>query len=109
MIRSELVDVVYRSHGGLSRADAQGLLDLILDLIKSKLAAGEKVDIPGFGSFEIVRSMPREGRHPVTGRRFRVPGGRSLVFRPSRRLEEQLNESADAPGTASPDAAGGAA
>jgi nucleoid DNA-binding protein len=91
MIRSELVDAVYRSHGGISRAEAQGLLDLILDVIKSRLAAGEKVEIPGFGSFEIAPAPPREGRHPVTGRAFRVPQGRALVFRPSRKLKDQLN------------------
>ena len=99
MIRSELVDAVYRSHGGISRAEAQGLLDLILDLIKSKLGAGERVEIPGFGSFEIAPTLPREGRHPVTGRSFRVPGGRALVFRPSRKLKEQLN----ATGAAAPE------
>jgi DNA-binding protein HU-beta len=91
MIRSELVDAIHRSHGGISRAEAQDLLDLILDLIKSRLGAGEKVDIPGFGSFEIVASLPREGRHPVTGRRFRVAAGRSLVFRPSRKLQDELS------------------
>ena len=92
MTRSELVDVVYRRHGGISRREAQELVDLILNLIKDRLAAGERVEIPGFGSFEIVQVTARRGRHPVTGREFEVAGRRSLVFRPSRVLKRRLNE-----------------
>ena len=91
MTRSELAEVVYRRHGGISRREAQGLVDLILGLIKHRLVAGERVDIPGFGSFQIVRGAERAGRHPVTGRRIRVPGRRRLEFRPSRLLSRRLN------------------
>ena len=92
MTRSELVDVVYQRHGGISRREAQAHLDLILNLIKDRLAAGERVEIPGFGSFEIVKAAGRVGRHPVTGRKFKVPGRRSLAFRPSRLLQQSLNQ-----------------
>lgn len=91
MTRSELVEVVYQRHGGISRREAQELLDLILKLIKDRLVAGERVEIPGFGSFDVTRMAGREVRHPVTGRRMRVGGRRSLVFRPSRLLKRHLN------------------
>ena len=91
MTRSELVEVVYQRHGGISRREAQELLDLMLRLIKDRLVAGERVEIPGFGSFDVTRSADREVRHPVTGGRLRVGGRRNLVFRPSRLLKRHLN------------------
>jgi integration host factor subunit alpha len=92
--RTQLVEELYRRHGGLSRREAQELVDLILRVIRDRLAAGERVEITGFGAFEVRASAPREGRHPVTGRRFRVAGRRSLVFRPSRSLKDELNAEA---------------
>ena len=92
MTRSELAEVVYRQHGGISRREAQALLDLILGLIRDHLAAGERVEIPGFGCFEVSWAGARGGRHPVTGRRFRVARRRTLTFRPSRGLEQRVNE-----------------
>ena len=94
MTRTELVEAVYRRHGGISRREAQGLVDLILRLIRDRLAAGERVEIQGFGSFEVRWTAPRVGRHPVTGRKFRAASRRSLSFRPSRLLEEELNAEA---------------
>jgi integration host factor subunit alpha len=94
MTRTELVEELYQRHGGLSRREAQELVDLILRVIRDRLAAGERVEITGFGSFEVRQSPPRAGRHPVTGRPFRVAGRRSLVFRPSRTLRDELNAEA---------------
>lgn len=91
MTRSELVEAVYRRHGGISRQEAQELLNLILNLIKSHLAAGERVEIAGFGSFRVAGSAARVRRHPVTGRPARTPGGRTLEFRPSPVLSRSLN------------------
>lgn len=91
MTRSELVEAVYRRHGGISRQEAQELLNLILNLIKSHLAAGQRVEIAGFGCFEVAARGARVRRHPVTGRRVRVSGPRDLVFRPSRVLARSLN------------------
>ena len=93
MTRSELVDEVHACHGGLSRREAQEIVDIILDLIARRLAAGERVDVSGFGSLSVVASAAREGRHPVTGRRFRVAPAKHLQFRPSRQLREKVEGS----------------
>ena len=91
MTRTELVEVVYRRHGGISRREAHDLLDLILHLIKDRLAAGERVEIPGFGAFEVTRTPDRVVRHPVTGRALKLGGRKGLAFRPSRLLKQHLN------------------
>jgi nucleoid DNA-binding protein len=92
MTRSQLVEVVYQRHGGISRREAQALVDVIFRLIRTRLVAGERVEISGLGSFAVEPARAREGRHPVTGRPFRTVAGRSLVFRASRVLKESLNE-----------------
>lgn len=97
MTRAELVELVYQRHGGLSRREAQDILDIILRLIRDRLARGERVEIAHFGSFELTSSAPRQVRHPVTGRRFRVGAKRNLIFRPARALREGMNP-VEAPG-----------
>ena len=94
MTRIELANAVYERHGGISRREAREIVQVILDIMRDRLAAGERVEIPGFGSFEVRWAPPRTGRHPVTGRRFQVSGRRSLVFRPSRLLKRDLNATA---------------
>lgn len=87
------MELVYQRHGGVSRREAQDLVDLILRLIRDRIAAGERVEIANFGCFELSAAPAREGRHPVTGRRFRVPGRRQLIFRPARALRDRVNAS----------------
>ena len=94
MTRLELANAVYERHGGISRREARDLVELILRIMRDKLAEGERVEIPGFGSFEVRWSPPRSGRHPITGRSFRTMGGRTLVFRASRLLKRELNAEA---------------
>ncbi len=91
MTRAELVDRVYQRHGGVSRREAQELVDIILGVIRDRLVRGESVAMAGFGTFEVAVSPTREGRHPVTGRALRIPGRRHLVFRPSRAFRDRLN------------------
>lgn len=91
MTRAELVELVYQRHGGMSRREAQDILDLILRLIRDRLASGERVEITNFGSFELTESAPRQVRHPVTGRRLRVSAKRNLIFRPARALRDGIN------------------
>ena len=91
MNRSELTDIVYERHGGMSRKEASELVNLILRLIRQRLLDGEKVEITGFGSFRISRKRERRGRNPQTGERIAIPARRSLTFRASRLLKDDLN------------------
>lgn len=98
MTRTDLIDAVYQRHGGISRREAQDLVEMIFARVTATLVAGQRVEIVGFGTFEVVASAVRAGRHPVTGRRFAVAPTRSLQFRPSRRLRAQVNETPDLSG-----------
>ena len=91
MTKADLVDVVYRVHGGLSRKESTAVVEQLIGAIKNVPLGGEKVQISGFGSFEVVRRRSRKGRNPQTGEVIAIDARQSLVFRPSKILVETLN------------------
>ena len=94
MTKLDLVDVVYQCHGGISRRESGKIVERLLESMKGELADLGRVQISGFGRFEVVRRRPRKGRNPKTGEEIRIDAKQSLVFRPSRVLVERLNEAA---------------
>lgn len=86
MTKADLARVVYESHGGLTNREALRIVDLLFELIKKRLMAGESVRIVGFGTLEVVSRRKRRGRNPITGEAIEVAGRRALVFRPSRSM-----------------------
>jgi nucleoid DNA-binding protein len=78
---------VYEAHGGMSYADAQKIVDLILDTIKARLTRGEKVLLSGFGCFRVVPRKDRKGINPKTGESIMIPGRKAIRFKPSRYLK----------------------
>ena len=84
MIKADLAHLVHEIHGGISYSEAQEIVDLILETIKSSLGAGEKVKLTGFGTFEVIERKARFGRNPQTGERILLPPSRYVG--PSDRL-----------------------
>lgn len=91
MTKADLVDAVYRVHGGLSREESAVVVELLIGAIKKVLVRGDRVQISGFGCFEVVRRRSRKGRNPQTGEVIAIEARQSLVFRPSKILVETLN------------------
>lgn len=91
MTKADLVEVVYRIHGGLSRKESADVVEQLIGSIKKVLLDGGKVQISGFGSFEVVTRRARKGRNPQTGEVIAIDSRQSLVFRPSKILVETLN------------------
>lgn len=91
MTKADLVDAVYRVHGGLSREESAVVVEQLIDAIKKVLLRGDRVQISGFGCFEVVRRRSRKGRNPQTGEVIAIEARQSLVFRPSKILVETLN------------------
>jgi nucleoid DNA-binding protein len=84
MNRDDLSKAVYEAHGGMSYADAQAIVGMIFDLIKSKLTSGEKVLLSGFGCFRVVERKDRKGINPKTGKAIIIPGRKAIKFKPSK-------------------------
>ena len=87
MNKNDISKKVYETHGGLSYADAQKIVDLMLEIIKKQLVDGEKVLISGFGCFSVVRRKDKKGVNPQTGEPIIIPGRNTVKFKPSKYLE----------------------
>ncbi len=87
MNRDDISKKVYEAHGGISCAEAQKIVDLIIEIIKRRLSRGEKVLISGFGCFRIVKRKDKKGFNPQTGESILIRGRNSVKFKPSRYLK----------------------
>ena len=90
MTKADLVADVAKTNG-LTRIDAEVLVQTVLDSIVEALNSGEKVELRGFGSFRHRKRNPRQGRNPKTGEAVRVPAKRIPYFRPGKGLKELIN------------------
>jgi nucleoid DNA-binding protein len=87
MNKNDISKKVYETHGGLSYADSQKIVDLIIESIKGRLARGEKVLISGFGCFSVMRRKDKKGVNPQTGEPVIIPGRNAVKFKPSKYLK----------------------
>jgi nucleoid DNA-binding protein len=83
MTKADLARAIYNRHGGLSARQATATVDLILNIIKQRLAQGHKVCLGRLGVMEVVDRRSRRGRRPAPGKK---PMTRVLVYRPARAL-----------------------
>ncbi len=87
MNKNDISKKVYEAHGGISYAEAQKIVDLILEIIKGRLSRREKVLISGFGCFSVMRRKDKKGVNPQTGEPVVIPGRNSVKFKPSKYLK----------------------
>lgn len=87
MNKNDISKRVYEAHGGLSYAEAQKIVDFMLETIKQRLAHGEKVLLSGFGCFTVMRRREKKGVNPQTGEPVIIPGRNSIKFKLSKQLK----------------------
>ena len=75
---------------GMPQKDTALVLEAALDTIISTLAAGEKVQLTGFGTFDTKDRAPRTGRNLHTGELTQIPATRATTFTPSQRLKDAI-------------------
>ncbi|GLB46887.1 transcriptional regulator [Philodulcilactobacillus myokoensis] len=87
--KAELVsDVATKT--GLTKKDATAAVNTVFDSIQSKLASGEKVQLIGFGSFEVRHRAARKGRNPQTGAEIQIPASKVPAFKPGKALKDAV-------------------
>lgn len=104
MTKADIVERIYE-RAKSSKKDASDVVDLVFELIKSRLEAGEKVKLSGFGNFVVNEKRPRKGRNPQTGEEIIISGRRVLSFKASQVLKSAINDGLRAAEAAAPSAA----
>ena len=90
MNKSELVEAV-AAKTGLSKADTERTLSSLFDTIVEVVAAGDTVNVVGFGAFKPVEREAREGRNPATGATIQIEASRVPKFVPGKAFKDRVN------------------
>lgn len=111
MTKSELSDKIAEKTG-MKRKQAAQAVDELLNQVRDALAAGQKVQLIPFGSFEVRERQAREGRNPRSGEKIKIKARKVPTFRPGKALKEAISQesapkkAAKAPAKAAAGAAG---
>lgn len=92
MNKSELRDAVAEA-SDLNQAQADKALNAVLDSITDALASGDKVTLPGFGTFETRERAARQGRNPQTGESMEIAASTTPAFKAGAQLKKAVNGS----------------
>jgi nucleoid DNA-binding protein len=90
MNKRALVETV-ASTTGLGLAAAESALDAVSGAISNALAEGDKVAIPGFGTFEVRDRSARTGRNPQTGETIQIAASKAPSFKPATALKQAVS------------------
>lgn len=91
MNKSELVDAI-ASGSGVTKADASRVLETFMTTVTDALKNGDKIVLPGFGSFSTDNRSARAGRNPQTGKTIQIPASRVAKFKVGKSLKEAVQE-----------------
>lgn len=90
MNKTELVAAM-ADEAGLSRKDAEKALKAFTDVVAKELKKGEKVQLVGFGTFEVIERAAREGRNPQTGDAMKIAASKAPKFKAGKALKDMVN------------------
>lgn len=93
MTKSELIELISRKQTQLSHNDVELAVNHIVDAMIAAMAAGDRIEIRGFGSFSLHHRQARLGRNPKTGEAVALPDKRVPHFKPGKELRERVDES----------------
>lgn len=76
----------------LTKKDAESALKAFIDSVQEALENGEKVQLVGFGTFEVRQRAARKGRNPQTKEEIKIPASKAPVFKAGKALKELVNK-----------------
>ncbi len=91
MNKTELIAAI-ATKAGMAKKDAEKALNATLDVVAEALAAGDKVQLVGFGGFETKKREARTGRNPKTKETIQIPAARVPVFKAGKALKDKVAE-----------------
>ena len=90
MNKTELVAAIAEKTE-LSKKDAEKALKAFTDVVADELKKGEKIQLVGFGTFEVAERPAREGRNPKTGESMKIPASKAPKFKDGKALKDIVN------------------
>jgi DNA-binding protein HU-beta len=76
----------------MTKKDAEKAINAVFDSIEEALAQNDKVQVIGFGTFEVKEREERQGRNPQTGAQITIPASKNPVFKAGKGLKDAVNE-----------------
>ena len=91
MNKTELVSAMAEK-SDLSKKDAEKALKAFIDVVTEELKKDEKIQLVGFGTFEVAERAAREGRNPLTGEKMQIKASKPPKFKAGKALKDAVNE-----------------
>lgn len=90
MNKQELISVM-AENTGLSKKDTEAALKAFIAAVEGALVKGDKVQLVGFGTFEVRERAARTGRNPQTGAEMKIAAAKVPAFKAGRALKDKIN------------------
>ena len=90
MNKTELVAAIAEK-SELSKKDAEKALKAFTDVVAEELKKGEKIQLVGFGTFEVSERAARTGRNPKSGEEMQIPASKAPKFKAGKALKDMMN------------------
>ena len=91
MNKAELVSKMAEK-SELTKKEAEAALNAFMKSVEEALVEGDKVQLVGFGSFEVRKRAARKGRNPQTGAEIKIPASKAPVFKAGKALKDLVNK-----------------
>ncbi|MDY4819952.1 MAG: HU family DNA-binding protein [Bacilli bacterium] len=90
MNKTELISAM-SENANMTKVDAEKALKAFIDTVTEELKNGGKVQLVGFGTFEVAERAERQGRNPKTGEAITIPASKSPKFKAGKALKDIVN------------------
>lgn len=91
MNKTELVSALVEDTN-LAKKDVEKVLNSFIDVVTRELKSGEKIQLIGFGTFEVAERAARTGMNPQTKEPIEIPASKAPRFKPGKALKDAVNE-----------------
>ena len=91
MNKSDLIAAIAAKTGDTNK-NAEASLNAFVDVVTESLVKGDKVQLVGFGSFEVRKRAARKGRNPQTKEEIKIPASKAPVFKAGKALKDLVNK-----------------
>ena len=91
MNKAELIAAIAAKTGDTKKG-AEASVDAFVDVVTEALTEGDKVQLVGFGSFEVRKRAARKGRNPQTKEEIKIPASKAPVFKAGKALKDLVNK-----------------